>query len=191
MQQVQPRPVFGGKVPRKSVNIKQPAPVPRKNVVSPFVKNRPDRATRIARAQIEGELSVPKRSFQRLVRSFTEDIAEYLFNDSGIRFQKAALELLHEAYEHFIVTYLRDANEVAIHCGKVTVKAQDLQLVRKIKNFITAPPTRFNSLPDTHPLNDNNVLETQLYYSRDEIHDDEEEDEEDTMTGNLNYESVM
>ena len=55
------------------------------------------------------------------------------------RWTAAALEALHEAAEHFLITLLKNANMCAIHAKRVTVSQKDIELVIKLldlkKNF--------------------------------------------------------
>ena len=55
------------------------------------------------------------------------------------RWTAGALEALHEAAEHFLITLLENANMCAIHAKCVTVSQKDIELVIKLldlkKNF--------------------------------------------------------
>ena len=57
------------------------------------------------------------------------------------RWTAGALEALHEAAEHFVITLLENANMCAIHAKHVTVSQKDIELVIKLldlkKNFKT------------------------------------------------------
>ena len=57
------------------------------------------------------------------------------------RWCAGALEALHEAAEHFLITLLENANLCAIHAKRVTVSHKDIELVIKMldlkKNFKT------------------------------------------------------
>ena len=57
------------------------------------------------------------------------------------RWTAGALEALHEAAEHFLITLLENANMCAIHAKRVTVSQKDIELVIKLldlkKNFKT------------------------------------------------------
>ena len=45
----------------------------------------------------------------------------------------AAIDILSEATENYMVELLSDANLLAIHTRRVTVKRKDLELARKIR----------------------------------------------------------
>ena len=57
------------------------------------------------------------------------------------RWTAGALEVLHEAAEHFLITLLENANMCAIHAKRVTVSQKDIEFVIKLldlkKNFKT------------------------------------------------------
>ena len=57
------------------------------------------------------------------------------------RWTAGALQALHEAAEHFVITLLENANMCAIHAKRVTVSQKDIELVIKLldlkKNFKT------------------------------------------------------
>ena len=50
-----------------------------------------------------------------------------------LRWQRAALECLHEGAEAYMVSLLKDANLLAIHDGQITLQERDIQLARRIR----------------------------------------------------------
>ena len=44
-----------------------------------------------------------------------------------------AVDALHEASEDYLITLLEDANLLAIHARRVTLKPRDIQLARRIR----------------------------------------------------------
>lgn len=49
------------------------------------------------------------------------------------RIQQQALEILHHAAEDFVISVLGSAQLCAIHAGRVTLKAKDIQLAKRIR----------------------------------------------------------
>ena len=75
---------------------------------------------------------IRKAPFQRLVREIAQDVApEHLKND--LRFQSVAILALQEASEAFLVGLFEDTNLAAVHAGRVTIMAKDMQLARRIR----------------------------------------------------------
>ena len=50
-----------------------------------------------------------------------------------LRWQRAALECLHEGAEAYMVSLLEDANLLAIHARQITLQPRDIQLARRIR----------------------------------------------------------
>ena len=50
-----------------------------------------------------------------------------------LRWQRAALECLHEGAEAYMVSLLEDANLLAIHARRITLQPRDIQLARRIR----------------------------------------------------------
>jgi histone H3 len=75
----------------------------------------------IRKMQKSVDLIIPKAPFQRLVREITQEEKE------DMRFQRSALEALHEAAEAFLVEVLQSTNESAIHAKRVTVLGKDMR----------------------------------------------------------------
>ena len=59
------------------------------------------------------------------------DIA-WQFKD-GLKFQTTALGALHEACEHYAVGLFEDANMLAIHAKRQTIKPRDMTLGRWLR----------------------------------------------------------
>ena len=81
----------------------------------------------IRRYQKSTELLVRKKCFQRLVREIS------LSHIQNGRFQTAAMALLQEAAEAYVIQLLDDANTCAIHARRVTVMPIDLKLAARIR----------------------------------------------------------
>ena len=50
-----------------------------------------------------------------------------------MRWDKRAIEAIHEAVENYLVGLLTDANILAIHARRITVQPHDIQLARRIR----------------------------------------------------------
>lgn len=81
----------------------------------------------IRKLQKTTNLLIPRRPFQRLVKEVAQDYK------TDLRFQSEAIECLREAAEAYLVGLFEDANLLAIHCKRVTIMRQDIQLARRIR----------------------------------------------------------
>ena len=50
-----------------------------------------------------------------------------------LRWQRAALECLHEGAEAYMVSLLKDTNLLDIHARRITLQPRDIQLARRIR----------------------------------------------------------
>ena len=82
----------------------------------------------IRKYQKSTELLIRKLPFQRLVR----EIAIHM-HKVDLRWQGSAIMALQEAAEAYLVSIFEDANLCAIHAKRVTIKAQDIQLARRLR----------------------------------------------------------
>ena len=71
-------------------------------------------------------LLIRRLPFQRLVREIAQDIK------TDLRFQQAAIKVLQEAAEAYLVGLFEDTNLCAIHAKRVTIMPKDIQLARRI-----------------------------------------------------------
>ena len=81
----------------------------------------------IRRYQKSTELLIRKRPFQNLVREITQEIK------SDLRFQSTAILALQEAAEAYLVSLFEDTNLCAIHAKRLTIRATDMKLARRIR----------------------------------------------------------
>ena len=98
----------------------------------------------IRRYQKGTELLIRKKPFQRLVREIMLDLpgrgytrVSY-FGQSAEppnRMQSTAVLALQEAAEAFLIEFMEDTNNCAIHAKCVTIMPKDMQLVRRIRNL--------------------------------------------------------
>ncbi|KAK5070305.1 hypothetical protein LTR70_010766 [Exophiala xenobiotica] len=86
----------------------------------------------IRRYQQNTDLLIPFAPFARVVREETGRIAGAHFG-SGARFQRNAILALQEASEAYLVSVFEDTNLCALHAGRVTIKAKDMQLARRLR----------------------------------------------------------
>ena len=75
------------------------------------------------------QLLICRAPFARLVREITNGIAT---QHGELRFQALAIAALQEAAEAHLTNLFSNANLLAIHAKRVTIKCKDLQLVRRI-----------------------------------------------------------
>ncbi|KAK0547920.1 hypothetical protein OC844_007088 [Tilletia horrida] len=90
----------------------------------------------IRRYQSSFQLLIPGLSFQRLVRSIAQEYRKDLC------FQSSAILALQEATEAYMIDFLQDVNDAAVHAGRVTIMVKDIQLARRIRGELQRkPPT--------------------------------------------------
>ena len=116
----------GGKAPRKQLATK--AAKYSNRIKKPY-RYRPGTVAlrEIRKFQKSSELLVRKLPFTRLVRELTRELTP------SLRYQSSAMEGLQEASEAFCVGMFEDTNLLAIHGGRVTVQAKDIQLAMRIR----------------------------------------------------------
>ena len=76
------------------------------------------------------KLLIPKASFARLVREILIDLFP---SDNVSRIQAKALEALQEAAEAYIVQFFEDCILLSMHAKRVTLKIQDMILMRRLR----------------------------------------------------------
>ena len=81
----------------------------------------------IRRLQKDTSLLIAKLPFQRLVRQLSMEFT------SNVRFQPNALAVIQDTTESSIIHWLEKANLLALHSGRVTVRAKDLDLAYKLE----------------------------------------------------------
>ena len=81
----------------------------------------------IQKYQKGADLLIRRLLFQQLVREITQQKQE------GLRFQSAAVLVLQEVGEAFLVGLLEQANLCAIHAKRVTIMPKDIQLAWRIR----------------------------------------------------------
>lgn len=81
----------------------------------------------IRRYQRSAHLLIKKAPFERLVRSLAMGVRK------NLRWQGTAVLALQEAAEAHLVGLFEDANLCALHAGRVTLMAKDMQLARRIR----------------------------------------------------------
>lgn len=78
--------------------------------------------------------------FARLVKEIADELC--LAEFAGYRWKRSALEALQHATECYLVALLEDTNKAAIHAKRVTIRPEDLHLVRDIRGS-SNPQERF------------------------------------------------
>lgn len=118
----------GGKKPSKTLSSKAAGKSTPSTLSQSKPKFRPGALAlrEIRKYQKSNDLLIRKRPFQRLVRQLSS------FNDN-FRFQAAALVVLQEAVENFLIGLLEDAYRCAVHAKRVTLLPRDIVLIYKIK----------------------------------------------------------
>ena len=121
----------GAKAPRKTISFKAPA---RKTTPIPMNIKRPRRfrpgtvaLREIRQFQKSTDLLIRKLPFQKVVR---EIATQY---KSDLRFQTQAILALQEACEAYLVKLFEDTNLCAIHAKRVTIRAKDMMLAKRIR----------------------------------------------------------
>ena len=81
----------------------------------------------IQKYQKGADLLTRRLPFQQLFREIAQQMRE------GLRFQSAAVLVLQEVGEAFLVGLLEQANLSTIHAKRVTIMPKDIQLARRIR----------------------------------------------------------
>jgi histone H3/H4 len=88
----------------------------------------------IRKQQDSTELLIPKASFQRLAREIGNSLdPRRRYSEVTFRWTKEALEALQAAAEDYLVSVFGKAQICALHAKRVTLKADDLALIRKLE----------------------------------------------------------
>lgn len=117
--------MVGGKAPRTQCLADSSAPT---KVKKPR-RYRPGKAAlrEIRKYQKSTDLLIKKLPFQRLIRGIASAFK------ADLRFQSTAIMALQEAAEAYLIGLFEDTNMCAVHAGRVTIMAKDMQLARRIK----------------------------------------------------------
>lgn len=88
----------------------------------------------IRRYQKSTDLLIRKLPFQRVVREIMQQVSGGGGRTGGeLRMQAAAVAVLQEASEAYLVSLFEDTNLCAIHARRVTIMPKDIQLARRIR----------------------------------------------------------
>lgn len=72
--------------------------------------------------------------FSRICREIADTLA--LSEFSHYRWKKSAIEALQHAAETYLVSLFEDINKAAVHAKRVTIRPEDLHLVRSIRGRV-------------------------------------------------------
>ena len=81
----------------------------------------------IRRYQKATGLLVPFTRLMKVVREIAQDYK------ADLRFERAAIDALQEAYEAYMVGLFEDTQEIAIHARRMTIMVKDMKLARRIR----------------------------------------------------------
>ena len=87
----------------------------------------------IRKYQKSTDLLIRKLPFARLVREIANNEVSMTKFPEGVRWQSQAVVALQEAAESYLVRLFEDSNLEAIHGGRVTIQAKDIQIARRIR----------------------------------------------------------
>lgn len=75
--------------------------------------------------------------FGRLIKEVADTIG---LNDgsTGYKWKKTAIEALQYAAEAYLVAMFEDTNKTAIHCKRVTIRPEDMHLVRELRGRVNS-----------------------------------------------------
>ncbi|KAH9516662.1 uncharacterized protein LOC124498411 [Dermatophagoides farinae] len=76
-------------------------------------------------------LLIQKLPFMRLVKDILEDLRPQI----GYRWKETALLALQEMAENYLISLFEDSNIVASNSKRITIKVEDMQLVRRIRGL--------------------------------------------------------
>jgi histone H3/H4 len=81
----------------------------------------------IKNMQSSGELLLPRKPFERVVREIAADLSHH---GTGLRFAPAALECLQSSAEGYLVELFDAAQKAAIHARHITLAKSDMAFAR-------------------------------------------------------------
>lgn len=84
----------------------------------------------IRKHQKSTDFLIQKLPFQRLIREISEDFK------TGLRYRPEALEAIQHATETYITELMNDTCLLAIHARRITIKPQDIRLLRRLRHEI-------------------------------------------------------
>lgn len=84
----------------------------------------------IRKYQKTTNLLIRKLPFQRLVREIANNVST---TGTNVRWQGSAVLALQEAAEAYLVEKFAETNLCALHAGRITIEARDMQLARRIR----------------------------------------------------------
>lgn len=90
--------------------------------------------------QESAKLLLRQLPFARIVREIADDLAAP--GTTKYSWKKTAIEALQDAVETYLVSLFIDVNKAAIHAKRVTIRPEDLHLVRDIRGHVN-PNERF------------------------------------------------
>jgi histone H3 len=120
----------GGKAPRKQLaTMAARKSAPATGGVKKPHRYRPGTVAlrEIRKYQKSTELLIRRLPFQRFVREIAQDFK------TDLRFQSAAVGVMQEIAEAYLVGLFEDANLCAIHAKRVTIMPKDIHLARRIR----------------------------------------------------------
>lgn len=86
--------------------------------------------------QSRTELLLAKSPFSRLIKEIGDSLIN--IDQSEYKWQSTAIEVLQNATEAYLVALFEDVNKAAIHAKRVTVRAEDLRIVRTLRSRVNA-----------------------------------------------------
>ena len=127
-----PRQYTGGKAPSKQPAVKAThlnKSAPTAGGVKKHHRYRPGTVAlrEIRKYQRSTDLLLAQLPFQRLVREIAQDYR------ADHRFQRAAIKILQEVTEIYMVELFEDANLLAASAKRVTIMPKDIQLARRLR----------------------------------------------------------
>ena len=126
-----PRKYTGGKAPSKQLAVRKLKSAPIAGGVKKHHRYRPGTVAlrEIRKYQRSCDLLLAQLPFQRLVREVAYDYC------NNFRFQRAAIKILQEATEAYMVELFEDANLLAASAKRVTIMPKDIQLARRLRGI--------------------------------------------------------
>ena len=87
----------------------------------------------VRKYQKSTDIFMRKLPFARLVSEIANNEVSMTKFPEGVRWQSQAVVALQEAAESYLVRLFEDSNLEAIHGGRVTIQAKDIQIARRIR----------------------------------------------------------
>ena len=127
----------------------------KKSKTNPKTKYKPGALSLKSIKQLQKDgmtLVIPKHTFETNVRSILGE----LYKEDHLKISKNVFSVIQHYVELYIIDLLTSVNDISIHCNRVKVLPNDIQLVMKLKKIEATP--YIESEPDEEPIEEKKII---------------------------------